>query len=104
MTDTPPNPTRRVDYDPATETYHTNFDPDVSSPSARIVSAVAAITGRPPHDLPSLYDVIEVDALNQIFQRGFETGRAVQVTFTYADHHITIGTTGFITIDPSPDE
>ena len=56
-------------------------------PSTAIVETVSARTGQSVVDLPPLYDVVDPDALDDLF-----TGRQTLgvVTFEYAGHDVTV--------------
>lgn len=50
----------------------------------RVVAAVAETTGRPPTELPPLYEAIDPDALAEI------AGERILIRFEYAGCRITI--------------
>lgn len=76
--------------------YETSFNPD-EPPSLRvdIVSTVSALSNRPIEQLPRLYPVVDMDGIEQTFERG--TADIQVFTFTYADYLITVGGDGTIT-------
>lgn len=74
--------------------------PPGERPSRAVVSTVAAVSGRsvvaeespdrdePTGPLPSLYDAVDPDALDALFDGGRR--RDVSVTFTYAGYEVTV--------------
>ncbi|MFB6140740.1 MAG: HalOD1 output domain-containing protein [Halosimplex sp.] len=57
--------------------------------ATRVVSSVAADRGVEPSDLPPLADVMDPDALNDLFgDRSTETDRVLR--FTYAERTVTV--------------
>lgn len=69
--------------------------------STTVVLAVAATTNTPADELPPLYDVIDPDALNAIFQSHGD-GRprtGIHVTFTMAGCTVSIRD-GAVTVTP----
>ena len=78
------------------------LDPSFDRPiSYRIIDGMAEHTGRAIDDLPQLYDVIDPEALDALFMtnNGMLDGH---LSFEYADHVITVHSTGDIEIE-SPD-
>lgn len=73
-----------------------------SSISTRVVEAVAEYSGTATLDLPPLYDSIDPDALERIIP-GMTEG---EVSFVYADQHVTVDSLGTITVEEysSPDD
>lgn len=70
-------------------------------PSEAVVEAVAEVPGTAasgaddPTALPPLYDVVDTDALNALFERAWDSDVAgVSVTFRYADCIVTVEGTG----------
>jgi hypothetical protein len=70
-----------------------------------VVNAVATVSNRsasPSHDGPpldSLYDSIDPDALEALFERsGEEDGDPVTVTFTYSGYRVTVDDSGAVTV------
>lgn len=89
----------RVRYDPMTETYHAYHDRENPDPLClTIIKAVAAVTGREPTALDTLYPVLDPDALDALMGSARETN--VQVTFTYEDCTISVAASGDIVVDP----
>ena len=75
-----------------TETYTAQIDQSERMVSA-IVSGVAACTGRGVTDLPPLYDVVDPEALEQVFgslPRSRHRSNDKRIVFTYAGCKIVI--------------
>lgn len=79
------------------------------TPTAAVIEAVAAASGRSfssrngvdgdggREELPPLYDTIDPDALNAIFEDG--NGRStVEVKFVYCGYEVTVDGTGKVTV------
>lgn len=61
-------------------------------PSVAVVEAVATATGYGPYDVPPLYEVIDPDALDDLFspKRDGTPRRAGRVTFRLAGCNVTV--------------
>lgn len=71
--------------------------------STAVVEAVAAEAGVDPRDLtPQLYDVVDPDALDTLFESvAEETSRANgSVVFPYAGYQVTVAADGAVDVDP----
>lgn len=84
------------------EPYRTTFDNAAESVSESVISAVADATGSDPVAMPPLYNAINPDALDALFQpataapkRGDRT-----LTFTYNDHRVTVSSDGVLVVEP----
>lgn len=62
------------------------MDETTSELTERVVTAVTAKTGQDPLELPPLYEAIDPEALDT----ACETLDSGEVTFRYANHHITV--------------
>jgi hypothetical protein len=74
------------------------------TPSEAVVSAVAALSGASasgtddPTAFPPLYEVVDTDALNALFERAWDSDASdVSVTFRYADCVVTVEGGGQVT-------
>lgn len=56
------------------------------SPSEAVVLGVAQRSGDDPTDLPTLYDVIDPEALDTLIQ----TSRSCTIEFEYAGYHVSV--------------
>lgn len=67
--------------------------------SHRIIEDIAERTGNAVDELPQLYDVIDPEALDGLFDRPgtFLDGH---LTFEYSGYHVTVNASGEIDIDP----
>ncbi|WP_255195361.1 HalOD1 output domain-containing protein [Halorarius litoreus] len=64
---------------------------EVGGISGRVLSEVAQQDGTPEEELPPLYDAIDVDALESIFEHATRSPEATpKVQFTYAGYTITV--------------
>ena len=94
----------RVGYDPETETYYAQYDTEnIEGLTTTIIRSVSAVTGQPPQELGPLYDVIDPDALEDVFdkpRRNASEHCGMYVSFTFASCKIAISWDGEIRITP----
>lgn len=99
MTRTSETPTCRADYDPQIQSYRLHFD-SRTPPSETVVTAVATLTDRPQHELPPLWEAIDPEALDDLFQGAGNVPGDGHLAFDYANHRVTVRATGLVTIEP----
>lgn len=83
------------------ETYVTTFEPG-DRPSESVVTAIESLTDEPATELTPLYDAIEPDALDALFEHARRTdqpGRQ-RLTFTYAGYEIAVHGDGTLEVTP----
>lgn len=93
-------------YDPVDGTYHIHHDETVSTPlSYGVLRGVAAITGDEPHELDSLTEVVDPDALDRLFDRDHSESSASigRVVIEFNGCHVTVYADDQIVIEP-PEE
>ncbi|MFD1515520.1 HalOD1 output domain-containing protein [Halomarina rubra] len=78
-----------------------SFDPTTESTCERVVLTVADHLDSDPMRLPLLYDVVDPDALDALFddacsEGGFDTN--CSVSFTYANHLVNVYSAGYLTL------
>ena len=66
--------------------------------SERIVERIADTTGSDVSELPTLYDAVDPEALDTLVER-MSSG---VVSFTYADHRVTVNSDGSIHLEERP--
>lgn len=72
--------------------------------SETVVYAIAEATATDPTDLPPLYDVIDLQALDQLFRdRSVNTGMSARVTFSVEDCEVTVHADGEVVVSPVAD-
>ncbi|MFP8955155.1 HalOD1 output domain-containing protein [Natrialbaceae archaeon A-CW3] len=59
-------------------------------PTTAIIATVAAVKDVDPLDLSPLYDVVDPDALDTLFQRDAETTERQRVDFDYEGCHVVL--------------
>ncbi|WP_435179955.1 HalOD1 output domain-containing protein [Halorussus sp. AFM4] len=65
-----------------------------------VVEAVAEAEGVEPEELDPLYEVIDPDALEELFAPTATTGRMEgRVVFTYAGHEVTVCGDGYVSVE-----
>ena len=71
--------------------------------SQTVVLAVAEATGEDPIELPPLYDTVDPDALNELFDSDAPGAERVDghVEFAYADCDVTVRADGRVTVAPA---
>lgn len=89
-------------FDSADVPVRSRYDWGVTAPSFAVIQAVAAVTNRVPSDLPALYDAVDPDMLDAMCGReaADRAGGAVQVTFSYANHTVTVRGDGEVAVKP----
>lgn len=79
---------------------------DVSTPlSQRVTTEVAKALDADPLEIEPLYNAIDPDALNKIFESPARRGmrRSGQVSFTLAGCEVSVHSTGFVDVTPLED-
>ena len=73
---------------------------DAGSLSTTVVTAVAKAADTDPTSLPPLYEAIDPDALDKLLGGGLGSSGSQDgyLTFTYADHSITVHADGEIVV------
>lgn len=76
--------------------------PRRATPTQKVVERVAAAEGVSPEELtPPLFEVIDPDALDQLFGNTTTAGRMEgQTMFTYKGYEITVSGDGHVAVDP----
>ena len=79
------------------ETYLTQIEPG-DRPSESVVTAIASLTDASPMELEPLYDAIEPDALDAMFDHAQETDTPGEqrLTFAYAGFEVSVTGDGSI--------
>jgi hypothetical protein len=71
------------------------------SPSAAVVSAVAAVQGEDATTLPTLYDVVDGDRLNDVLRSNdpVEGSQPIRIEFRYAGCAVAVDCHGRISVE-----
>lgn len=79
--------------------FHHDWDDDRSL-SAAVVSAVADLSGSDPTELEVLYEVVDPDALDELFEPGRGTVRRDRghLWFPLDEYAVTVYGDGFVTV------
>lgn len=87
----------------ASEPATTQFS-DTTDVATSVLLAVAATTDSRTDDLPSLYEVVDPDALNALFDGGpiHPAGNDVEVTFAFAGCQVSVREDG-VSVTPTSD-
>lgn len=91
-----------LEYDADSETYRVSFGRETESVAMAVVSLVAVVSETDPLELPPFNPVCDPDALETVIQRTIHgtSNSDIHVTFTFADHAVTIHNYGIITVQP----
>ena len=95
-----------LEYDANTGTYRASFDSTSESVCAAVIATVAAVSETTPTELPSLYSVIDADAVEALVEStvaGPPNGD-VHVSFTFNECDVTVHTYGIIAVQPSQED
>ena len=100
--------TRDLQYRPETETYLAIHEWETNeSLSTTLITAVEAISGLDHSELPTLYEAVDPDSLDQIFEPIKPDGRnrgTGQITFPYSEFRITVHAGGEIELRTQQDD
>ncbi|WP_115865700.1 HalOD1 output domain-containing protein [Halorussus litoreus] len=95
----------RVEHDPTTGTYYTNHAGEDAPPSAVVPNALAEITDRRIESLRPLQQVVDPDALDQVFdESAVDDADEVDVSFVYVGFEVNVSSSGVIVLEPVDDE
>lgn len=76
------------------------YDWSETEPSTAVVETIAVATDTVPTETGPLYDVIEPDALNTLFDPAWgPTTPELRVSFNYQDVEVTVAATGTVTVE-----
>ena len=83
-------------------TFVTAIDP-ADNPSEAVVDAVATLDGVSPTELAPLYDAVEPDALDALFEHADRQGRPgdQRLCFAYAGYDVTVCGDGTVSVSPT---
>jgi len=97
-----PDPTT---HDRNAETFTVRFDPTDDRPvSADVIDSVAAVTGVDPTDMRPLYEAVDPDALDRLFDPvGDDPADTLTVSFRYEGETVSVHADGRIAVTvPDP--
>jgi hypothetical protein len=87
-------------YNPQTDTFHAHVDWNRrDSLLSTVIETVSVATNTDPENLPQLYDVVDVEALEDLFAAGQTSERRASVRFGYAGCTVTVRHDGEIVVD-----
>jgi len=89
-----------VELDRDSATARTQFDRELTSASMAVVATLAEVKDVDPVDLDPLNGTIDPDAMDALFSELNGMGDETHVSFTHADHAITVTSGGVVTISP----
>jgi hypothetical protein len=89
----------RFEYDSASENFHAKYSPtEPSSLCTRLVTTVAAVSDREPHDVQPLYDAVDPDALETLVA---DDSCLLLVSFHLEGYRVSVHGDGEIVVDLS---
>ena len=92
-----------LEYDADRDVYRASFDSDSEGASSAVVSAVAAVAGTSPVEMPPLYSVVDPDALETLVDGPAVSRRSssdTHVSFPYNGYDVTVCDDGTVTVEP----
>jgi len=94
------------EYDPATETYYAHYDwEDDGEPSRCVIETVAAATGTEPLDMEPLYDTVDPEYLDRVFEpRSGCSPSDGRITFRFQGCDVSVDTDGWTVVSPPDSE
>ena len=77
---------------------------DSVSPAIAVVRSIASATGRQPHELAPLYDSIDPDALDALFEHARDRSASTGVSFSHdgVEVELCVSPDGGLTVDVGP--
>lgn len=88
------------EYHPESSTYRAQLDREATTASVGIVSAIANVLREDPIELPPLQQIVDTDALDVLAELRETAKGAVETSFSYEEHTITVTSDGRVTISP----
>lgn len=95
-----------ITYHPTTNTYQLHPDWRADEPvTAAVVRGVATVMNTPPTELQPIYETVDPDALDLVFDStpGNPESRDISVTFRFNECEVRVHATGTIEITPPDD-
>jgi hypothetical protein len=92
-------PSGDVEYDRQTDTYRTRYDWASNRPSTAAVHTVAAVGGEEPTEMPPLFEWVDPDALDRLFDP--ESGvpsDSLEVSFRYRSYDVSVRGDGVLAV------
>lgn len=91
-------------YDPETETYRAKYHPDEpGSLVGAVIYLVSVATGDEPETMAPLYDVVDSDALENLFRSRNGGKETAHVEFQYCECSVTAVSDGEVLVTPLED-
>lgn len=88
-----------VTYNVETNAYHASYHPDDRGALlGAIIDLVSLVTGKEPETMTPLYDVVDVDAMEALFQP--RDGNAIEVVFQYYECEVAARSSGDVIVVP----
>ena len=79
----------------------TQFDWVDTPPSIAVVEAISVAANREPLDGPPLYDAVDSEALDDLFETEGRPPANLEVSFTYDGFDVTVTGAGTVTVRPA---
>ena len=93
----PDNPDGRNERRSAEHRYEWPDDTDLS---VAVIEAVASVSGRDPTEIEPMYEYVDPDALDALFESGERRTAGSTVSFPVADHLVVAHSDGEIAVYP----
>jgi hypothetical protein len=96
------NLTEQVEYEPETEAYLVSYDPDESCSLTYIITSLVAVaTDKDQEMMEPLFEVLDPDALEKLFQ--LQDGQTVRVEFKYCGCEVAAMSDGEVSVTSPAD-
>lgn len=91
-----------IEYDRQTDTYRAEYDWSTIAPSIAAIESLASLRGVAPTDIDPLYEYVDPDALDGVFEAD-SAGPTTSVTFEFETDRVAVYGDGTITIRRTDD-
>ncbi|KAB1197885.1 MULTISPECIES: HalOD1 output domain-containing protein [Haloferax] len=97
---------RRDDHSPGTDAdgvIRAEYDWSTQAPSTAVIETVAIAANREPTALELLYNTVDPDALDALFDSSgcHSTDGVTTVSFEFAGHGVTVQSNGIVVVQPA---
>lgn len=80
--------------------YQSGFGGSRRPPSTAVVEAVLELEGKEPEEITALYEVLDPDALDALFEDRGGRGESIRVSFTYEGYSVEVRDDGRVRVRP----
>lgn len=91
-------------YQPASGTHHFEYNQETTTASLAVVTALSEVLDADPIALDPLQETVDTDALDTLVAAGRHSEDVLSVSFTAADHMVTIHSDGTVAVAVGEEE